>query len=293
MDDAHSRRRALNTGVAAPANDVDIDLGGVAAGRLGGRGTSPFKFQYRVLKALVLRDIAARHGDTRLGPLLSVIGPLIGIGLMLWVFNLRGKVAPDSLNFGVFMATGYPMWMAFRNMYATVMNAASRADPLLMFPQITQLDLILAKIIHVVALETIVFFVVCIGVIIFFQAKAPADPLGVMFCFWGCSWIGAALGMVLCALQRAAPFAVVVINGFMRLGVWVSGVIFTINRLPSFLWPYVKWNPLLHLIEGARTLWEPNFSAPIFNPGYVMICAAVLTTIGFVFERASRRLVGA
>lgn len=284
MDDAPDR------GVASGATPIELTADGAAARHV--PSINPFVFQYRVLKALVLRDIAARHGDKRLGPLMSVITPVIAIAVMFLFFNLRGKVAPDSLNFGVFLATGYPMWIAFRGILTAVMNAASRADPLLMFPQITQLDLIIAKLIHEVALETIVFFVIVAIVMVFFQAKPPADPLGVLFCFWGCSWIGASLGLVLCGMQRAVPFAVIVINSLMRLGIWVSGVMFTLNRLPDWIWPYLKWNPLLHLIEGARLLWDPAFSAPVFNPGYVMAIGAVLTTIGFVFERASRRLVG-
>jgi capsular polysaccharide transport system permease protein len=288
MDDGHNRG-----GATSEATPVELAVGdGVAARRVEFGRTNPFVFQYRVLKALVLRDIAARHGDKRLGPLMSIITPVMMLALMFMVFGLRGKVAPSSLNFGVFLATGYPMWIAFRGILTAAMNAASRQDPLLMFPQITQLDLIVAKVIHEVALETIVFLILIVGVLIFFDAKPPADPLGVMFCFWGCSWLGASLGLVLCALQRAAPFLVMVINGLMRLGVWVSGVMFTINRLPDWLWPYLKWNPLLHLIEGARLLWDPAFSAPIFNPGYVMAICAVLTTLGFVFERATRRLVG-
>ena len=292
MDDG---RALTGDGTSSPADlaPADLEVGESVAARRVQTGINPFVFQYRVLKALVLRDIAARHGDKRVGPLMSLVIPVLGIAVMFVVFNLRGKLAPDSLNFGVFMVTGYPMWNAFRGIYTAVMNAASRADPLLMFPQITQLDLILAKIIHEVALETLVFLVISVGVMLFMDAPVPTDPLGILFCLWGCSWIGASMGMVLCSLQRAVPFVVMVLNNFMRLGIWVSGVMFTINRLPSWLWPYLKWNPLLHLIEGARALWDPAFSAPIFNPGYVMIVGAVLTTLGFIFERASRRLVGA
>jgi ABC-type polysaccharide/polyol phosphate export permease len=98
--------------------------------------------------------------------------------------------------------------------------------------------------------------------------------------------------MIMCALQRSLPLLTIIVNNFMRLGMWVSGVMYTINKLPGFLWPYLKWNPILHLVEGSRACWDPDFVAPIFNPGYVIAIGFVLTTLGFVFERASRRLVG-
>jgi capsular polysaccharide transport system permease protein len=136
-----------------------------------------------------------------------------------------------------------------------------------------------------------VFFILCLGVIVIFHDDGPADPLGVILCYWGCMWIGAAMGMVLCALSRAAPLAAQFLNLFLRFGMWFSGVIYSVNKLPSALWPYLKWNPLLHLIEGCRTSWNPDFQAPIFNPRYVIICGFVLTTLGFVMERISRKLV--
>jgi len=252
---------------------------------------TPLVFQYRVLKALVLRDMASRNGESRLGPLLSILTPVLTIAALIVMFGFRGKVIPSGFPLGVFVVTGYPLWQGFQGMYTKVMTSAARSDPLLMFPQITQLDLILSSIILDFAINTVVFFVLCFGVVIVFQTAGPADPFGVLLCYWGCMWIGSAVGMILCALQRGLPLVVQFLNTFMRFGMWFSGVLYSVNRLPSFLWPYLRWNPILHLIEGCRTLWNPDFVAPIFSPMYVIIIGFVLTTFGFVVERLSRRLV--
>ncbi|HEX4095973.1 MAG TPA: ABC transporter permease [Caulobacteraceae bacterium] len=253
---------------------------------------TPLVFQYRVLKALVLREIATRGGEHRIGYLLSIITPIVTLSAMVMMFGLRGKVIPSGFPLGVFVVTGYPLWQNFQGLYTIVMNQASRGDPLLMFPQITQLDLIFSTIVLEFATKTVVFVVLCVGVCFVFHDSGPADPLGVIFCFWGCMWIGAAVGMILCALNRALPLLVQFLNTFMRFGMWVSGVLYSVNRLPSFLWPYLQWNPILHLIEGCRTLWNPAFVAPIFDPTYVIVIGFVLTTAGFVLERLTRRLVG-
>ena len=253
---------------------------------------TPLVFQYRVLKALVLREIATRGGDSRIGYLLSIIMPIVSIAVLIVLFGFRGKVIPSGFPLGVFVVTGYPLWQGFQGVYTKAMSAAGRTDPLLMFPQITQLDLILSTIILEFATNTLVFFILCVGVCLIFDTAGPADPLGVLLCYWGCMWIGAAVGMILCGLQRAAPLVVQFLNTFMRMGMWFSGVLYSVNRLPSFLWPYLKWNPILHLVEGCRTLWNPGFVAPIFSPSYVFIIGFILTTLGFVVERLSRRLVG-
>lgn len=253
---------------------------------------SPLVHQYRVLKALVLRDMSSKYGDNRLGYLMGVFMPIISISAMIMMFGLRGKMVPGDFSLGVFVVTGYPLWQGFQGMYSKAMSSASRSDPLLMFPQITHLDLILSAIILEFATNTVVFFVLCLGVVVAFSSEPPADPLGVLLCYWGCMWIGSAFGLVLCAIQRAAPMIVSFLNMFMRFGMWISGVVFAINRLPPVLWPYLQWNPILHLVEGARTLWNPGFQAPIFDPGYVVAIGFVLTTLGFVVERITRRMVG-
>ena len=253
---------------------------------------SPLVFQYRVIKAIVLRDMSARTGTSRLGPLLQILMPIVTLSSMILMFGFRGKVIPSGFPLAVFVITGYPLWQSFSGTYSKVMNAAAKTDPLLMFPQITQLDLVLATIILDWATNSVVFFVLCIGVVVIFGDAAPADPLGVIFCFWGCMWIGSAVGMILCGLQRTIPIVAQFLNIFMRFGMWVSGVLYSVNKLPSFLWPYLKWNPILHLIEGCRHLWNPDFDAPIFSPSYVFIIGFVLTVIGLVVERASRRFVG-
>jgi capsular polysaccharide transport system permease protein len=254
--------------------------------------TAALAFQYRVIKALVLREIASKGGEHRIGYLLSIIMPIVTLSAMIAMFGLRGKVIPSGFPLGVFVVTGYPLWQNFQQMYTAVMSQASRSDPLLMFPQITQLDLILSTIILEAATKTVVFIILCVGVCIIFHDAGPADPLGVLFCFWGCMWIGSAVGMILCALNRPLPLLVQFLNTFMRFGMWVSGVLYSVNRLPSFLWPYLQWNPILHLIEGCRALWNPAFVAPIFSPAYVIVIGFILTTAGFVLERLTRRLMG-
>lgn len=277
--------------IANPQSEDDAPTPVVRVENAGYATATPLIFQYRVLKAIVLRDMSARYGQYRLGYLLGILLPIVGIAMIVVMFGFRGKVIPSNMPLGVFVVTGYPLWQTFQNMYGKVTNAAGSKDPLLMFPQITQLDLVLATIILEFATNTVVFTLMCAGVVVIFHNDAPTDPLGVLFCYWGCMWMGAALGMILCALQRAAPLIVTFINTFLRLGMWMSGVVYAINRLPSWLWPYLRWNPILHLIEGCRSLWTPNFVAPIFDPAYVITIGFVLTTLGFVSERLSRRLL--
>ncbi len=292
MDDAnpkHARRTATE-----PAQ-ADVALAAIGAGPSAASGhakPSALIFQYRVLKALVLRDMASRYGESRLGYLTGILLPIISLAVIMLAFRLRGRIIPTDFSLGAFVVTGYPLWTAFQGMSSKVVATASRTDPLLMFPQITQLDLVFATIILEFSTNTVVFIILAVGVTVLFQDPLPADPVGVTMCFWACNWIGAAFGLVLCAINRLAPMVVSVLNTFMRFGMWISGVIFSVNKLPQWTWPYLQWNPILHCTEGARHLWRANFDAPIFNPIYIVSAGFVLTTVGFVLERLTRRFVG-
>jgi len=295
MDDAlPPLKRQRRSDADDPALALAGALGGdsVLAGARPAENPGPMKFQYRVLKALVLREMSSRHGESRLGYLMGIILPIITISVLMFAFEVRGRVFPSDFSMGVFVITGYPLWQAFSGTYNKVMGAASRSDPLLMFPQITQLDLILATVILEIATSTVTYIIMCIGALIVFPDTLPADPIGIMMCFWGCSWIGSALGLVLCGVMRLAPTIARIINSFMRLGMWMSGVVFAVNKLPPWTWPYLKWNPILHCIEGARHLWKPSYDAPLFDPVYIISAGFVLTAFGFILERATRRFVG-
>jgi capsular polysaccharide transport system permease protein len=252
---------------------------------------NPWRLQFRILKALILRDMNARWGDSRLGYAMGIIMPLLSIAILMAIFNLRGRLAPPDFPLPVFLITGYPVWNGFRGTYGSVLGTASRTDALLAFPQITQLDLIVATATLNAVTDTIVFSLCVFGVSFLFNAY-PANIPGVMLLYWAAIWTGINLGLILCALNRVAPLVVTFINMALRLGMWVSGVVFTIDRLPPQIWPYLKWNPVLHIIEGLRHNWVAAYSPPIYDPAYIIAINFIMTMLGLAIERATRRHVG-
>ena len=77
-----------------------------------------------------------------------------------------------------------------------------------------------------------------------------------------------------------------------RMGIFISGVIFTATTLPGWMLPYFSWNPLFRAIETAREAWHPSYHSPISDPGYVILCAFGMTALGIVAERITRRYSG-
>ena len=251
---------------------------------------TPWSFQFQVLKALILRDINARFGDKRLGYIWSLINPvLVVIGLLI-IFTVRGRMAPPALPLMVFIATGFPIFFAFMTMWNG--TGANPGDGILMFPQVTLLDLIISRVVLEFLTQTTAFVIIALGLILIGGAPLPDDPLGVMMAFWGCMWVGVGIGLSNMAVGRVFPLINTILGPIKRLSVFISGVIFTASSLPSFLLPYFTWNPIFHGIELARTSWYPAYRTPVGDPGYIVVIAIFLTAFGIVAERITRRYIG-
>jgi capsular polysaccharide transport system permease protein len=101
--------------------------------------------------------------------------------------------------------------------------------------------------------------------------------------------LGISLGLILMTLSRLYGPAGKFIGFFMRFGMVFSGVIIQITIFPPVIWPYLTWNPVLHVEELLRTYWLYNYHSPVASPAYVMKCLAGLALFGLLLERYVRR----
>lgn len=241
----------------------------------------------QVLRALILRDMTSSFGDRRLGYIWGLIGPVLLVCTLILVFTVRGRQGSPLLPLMVFIATGFPMFFAFNNMWTAATGTATGG--LMMFPQITHLDLLLSKIILELATQTAAFVVIATGFVLIGDAPIPGDPMNLLFAFWGVLWLGVAVGLFHMAIRRVFPIFDFFLTPIKRLGVFISGVIFTAADLPSWALPYFSWNPVFRAIEIARTSWYPSYRSPIYDPMFIIVIAVFLTALGITAERITRR----
>ncbi len=283
--DDTSNSLSLDASIALPPSGRGPD----GPGDEPARRPNYLRFQMQVLKALILRDLVSRDAS-RLGFVLQIIMSLALFGSIIIIWGVRGKVIASELPFFVFLITGFPPWTAFMSTYTRTLSKTRGAEALLFFPQITKLDLIISNAIVNLFLDTIVFIILMVIACVMY-GSLPDNIPGVFILYWSCVWLGAALGLCMSPIQRLAPTVVTFINMPLRLGMWVSGAIFSVNRLPAYFQPYLKWNPLLHAIEGIRHNWFEDYQVPVYNPMYIVVCGLVLTLFGLALERATRRFI--
>lgn len=253
-----------------------------------------FAAQFRLIRALVLRDMMTQYAESRAGYIWRIIIPILTIVVFFGLRFFRGGGAfqfNPYFPFAIFLVTSFPYWMAFRDTYTRVLTATDRNDPLLVVPHVTVLDMILAKAVAEIVGNVLYFLVLAIGASVLFEFP-PERPAEVLIMYIVASWLGAAMGLLMCPVHRMFPTVTILLNVFLRVGMWISGVLFTMRQIPPAYWPYLSWNPVLHITEGVRQYWSSNYQSPIYSPTYVVGCAFTMTALGLLLERGSRRFMG-
>ena len=111
--------------------------------------SSALTVQGRVITALILREVHTLYGNTRLGYLWAIIQTAFNIGVF-WLFRESlGAHAPHGMGMAVFLLCGFIPWYMFRDTISRCVKAVSANQALLTFPQVTELDLMIARCIVV------------------------------------------------------------------------------------------------------------------------------------------------
>lgn len=242
--------------------------------------------QWRVIIALLLRDLVIAGGRGPIPFFGIYIRPVIVVAVFYIVGRVATEITPQGFPLLVFIITGYFTWIGFFRSFSGVQFAG---QGLLLFPQVTPLDLALAKMASAWTMQTFLFAVLVGVAMLFEQAPGPADPLGVVMAFWCTVWLGLAIGLIAATISRFTTLLDDFWIGVRMIGHAVSGVFTLGTALPSELLAWMKWNPIFHCIEWLRESWWPAYHSPIADPNYVFLCLFFLTAAALAFERATRR----
>jgi capsular polysaccharide transport system permease protein len=121
-------------------------------------------------------------------------------------------------------------------------------------------------------------------------AGAPRFPIGVILIFLSSWLLGLSFGLAQVPLYRMFPPVKWLWKPVKRLWFWTSGLYFVITSMPATLWPYMTWNPILHMNELMRTYWFHTYNTPIGSPAYVAMWVLGLGLLGLSLERFIRRV---
>jgi capsular polysaccharide transport system permease protein len=246
--------------------------------------------QLNVIHALVLRETRTRFGEHQLGYLWALIEPMLWIGSFWGLYYFGARAAPHNLDVVGFLATGVLTFEIFDSNVGRIGEAINGNKPLLFYPPVKPLDLVIARAALETGTLTAVFCVVMGGAALL-RGEAPRvdNLLQVMLGLGLSAGLGASLGLFLCMLGGLSNVVDRLRGPILRPLFWISALFYTVDDVPSDLRELMLYNPVVHVVETVRDGWFPEYTAHYADPLYPVWFILAFGFLGLLLERVVRR----
>lgn len=243
---------------------------------------------FRVVGALVLREIHTRFGEFRAGYLWGIAEPIVHVLSFAFIIAFFSHATPLGTSLEVFVATAVVPFFFFREMMMRVESAARSNRALLYFPIVKVIDTVIARILLEAATWIMIaMLTLTILGLMGFEAM-PADPVK---CIWGMvvtGWLGAGLGMVNAAVAVFTGAWERIVHVLIRPLYLFSGVAFLPGAMPDGMRDILYFLPTAHLIDWIREGFFDGYYSTFLDKNFILWLGAVWWIIGLFMERLLR-----
>lgn len=250
--------------------------------------SSAFRIQTRVIVGLLLRETRTIFGNSSIGYLWAILTPALGVALLVLIFSFASRQPPFGQSLALFFATGFLSYEFYNKLSNSLMTVIDSNNALLLYPVVTETSAIVARFI----LITLTYFVImCLfyGALIFMGlANFPSNPIQLSYAFIAIALLGLGIGLmnlVILSFWDSWRHVWQIIN---RPMFFISGIFFIPSLLPDYALDFLKWNPVLHLIEWVRSAYYPNYDSRVLDCNFVLCLSFLLIVFGLVGERFLR-----
>jgi capsular polysaccharide transport system permease protein len=252
---------------------------------------SAVKRQRRVLFALMLRNIRTRFLGHGLGYLIAIAWPLSHIVILVAIYGFVGRAAPYGDSIILFVGTGVVPFMTFGYLARFMMLSVIKARPLLAFPEVKVLDVLLASaLLEILAASCVTIVLIILAWFIGIDVL-PRDIVQASYAFGAAILLGLGFGLLNGVIALAAPMWM---TGFALVYIllWATaGVLFVPDSLPEFLREVLAYHPLLQVIEWMRSAYYEGYGNLLLDRSYAVGFGVLTVFLGLLFERAMRGYV--
>lgn len=249
-----------------------------------------YRMQSMIVHALMMRNMQTRNSNSRLGLILNVIEPALMIFTIIAMrFYLSGSGQVFGMPLALFVTTGFMPYHFSRMIVNDITGAARNKTPVLMFPSVTSLDGIIARILLASIVFTLTVIISFVIVIEIYGGSPPNDYLLAAIALCMILWYSAILGVLFGVASRIFPVVTLLIPPLMRVSILLSGALYLAVELPPSILRIAVWNPLFVGIEMMREAWIEGYVSPAVSPNYFLGANLVLTVVALSLERLTRR----
>ncbi len=247
-----------------------------------------FRVQSRVVFALMLRDVRTRFFGNPLFYIIAILWPLANIWILLGVNGVAGRTAPYGESAALWFATGLVPFTAFNYMARNTMIGLVMVKPLIGYPIIKPMDLLLARgILEILSAGCVVLLMISIFAVEDIPFM-PFDPIQALAAIGASMLLGFGFGLINGVIAGLFLFWVTG-YGLFSIVMWVaSGVYFVPDALPETARYWLSFNPALQGVVWMRAAYYEGYGMLTLDKAYMLKFAVVSVCLGFLFERLMR-----
>jgi capsular polysaccharide transport system permease protein len=247
--------------------------------------------QFRVLHALMMREIITRFGRENLGVLWLVGEPMLFTVGVATLWTVSGMHHGSAIPIVAFAVTGYSSVLMWRNSASRSSHAIEANKSLLYHRNVRVIDALLTRTILEIGGATCSFivlscFFICIG-----WMPPPVDPLEVVSGWAMIGWFGASLALLIGAASVFSDVVERLWHPASYLLFPLSGAAFMVDWLPKSLQRFVLLLPMVHGTEIIREGWFGNVVRTRYDLAYMATCCLVLSLAGLYVQRQAGRRI--
>jgi len=256
------------------------------------RRLSGWQVQWRVVDALVYRELRTRVSDVK-GGFLGVLVQPLGL-IAIWVIFLTTINAHrgGSLNVVLFLGSGTVLFTVFSQIAGRGITAMEANEALLFYKPVKPIDTVIARTITETGLYTCCLLVICVGTWVVLD-KVYMSNLGLFFfTIILAACIGFSTGLMFMTASHLMP-------AFKQAAFWIPRILWFLSGVPFQYWVFPPktriffvWNPLMHIIELNRKSMSDEYFTPDANLEYAVISSIALLTVSlWIYYNNERKLL--
>lgn len=247
---------------------------------------------FRVVFALILREMSSVYGRSAMGYLWAILEPVAAIALLSFVFSLILRAPALGNSFPLFYATGYLPFMFYMGTSVNIATCIRFSKQLLFYPRVTYIDAIFARLLLSFLTHTVVFYIIIIGIVLIEDTRTILQFQYIFSSFLMAATLAFGIGVVNCFLFEVFPSWMQLWSILTRPLFILSCIFFTPESVPEPFRSYLLYNPLVHIVSEMRRGFYPFYDGVYISHIYVYGLSLTLAVIGlFLLKRFSKDIL--
>ncbi len=246
--------------------------------------------QWRVVGALIMRELHTRYGRDNIGYLWLIGEPLM-LGGVIAVLHQSGAGHGGGVSPAVFAMVGYTVFILFRSTVNRSEGAIDSNVPLLYHRMVTVLDFTIARGFLELAGTIIAFLILFSFCWLIGIADLPPRPLVLLAGIGYVFWISFGVSMIITGGTYHRKLAERFVHPFTYFQIPFSAAFFEMKSVPEPFRSYLLFSPLPHAFEIVRFGAFEDMSTEYFDLRYLTGVCLVLTLLGLIAMKSVKHRV--